>query len=106
MPGVSSALPPKSFGDSEFEHGAAVRDAWTGLAGLTPREAEVARLAADGTSNQEIASSLAISPRTVERHITNILTKLGLRNRTELATVVHSADGVRGSTDDRNAVRS
>jgi DNA-binding NarL/FixJ family response regulator len=77
-----------------------------GLPGLTPREAEVARLAADGTSNREIASSLAISPRTVERHITNILTKLGLRNRTELATVVHSADGVRGSTDDRNAVRS
>jgi DNA-binding NarL/FixJ family response regulator len=77
-----------------------------GLPGLTPREAEVARLAADGTSNQEIASSLAISPRTVERHITNVLTKLGLRNRTELATVVRSAGGVRGSTDDRKAVRS
>jgi DNA-binding CsgD family transcriptional regulator len=77
-----------------------------GLPGLTPREAEVARFAADGTSNQEIASSLAISPRTVERHMTNVLTKLGLRNRTELATVVHSAGQVRGSTDDREVGRS
>jgi DNA-binding CsgD family transcriptional regulator len=77
-----------------------------GLAGLTPREVEVARLAADGTSNQEIASSLAISPRTVERHITNALTKLGLRNRTELATAVHSAGLVRGSTDDPRTLRS
>jgi DNA-binding NarL/FixJ family response regulator len=76
------------------------------MAGLTSREVEIARLAADGTSNQEIASSLAISPRTVERHITNILAKLGLRNRTELATVVHSVGRVRGSTDDLEAVRS
>ena len=76
------------------------------MAGLTSREIEVARLAADGTTNQEIASSLAISPRTVERHITNVLAKLGLRNRTELATVVHSAALVRGSTDDRKVVRS
>lgn len=78
----------------------------SGMAGLTSREVEVARLAADGTSNQEIASSLAISPRTVERHITNILAKLGLRNRTELATVVLSTGLVRGSTDDRKVVRS
>jgi len=77
-----------------------------GMAGLTPREVEVARLVADGTSNQEIASSLAISPRTVERHISNLLAKLGRRNRTELATVVHAAGLVRGSTDDRKAVRS
>jgi DNA-binding CsgD family transcriptional regulator len=77
-----------------------------GLPDLTPREGEVARLAAGGASNQEIGSSLAISPRTVERHITNALTKLGLRNRTELATVVHSADRVRGSTDDRKGLRS
>jgi len=78
----------------------------TGIAGLSVREVEVARLAAAGSSNQEIASSLAISPRTVERHITNALTKLGLRNRTELAAVVHSASAVRGSTDDRKGARS
>ncbi len=76
-----------------------------GLAGLTAREVEVARLAADGTNNQEIADSLAISPRTVERHISNVLTKLGLRNRTELSTAVHAADQVRGSTDDGQVLR-
>ena len=78
----------------------------SGTAGLTPREEEVARLAADGTSNREIAISLAISPRTVERHIANVLAKLGLRNRTELASVVHSAALVGRSTDDRKVVRS
>jgi len=78
----------------------------TGIAGLTLREVEVAQLAAAGTSNQEIASLLAISPRTVERHITNVLAKLGLRNRTELAVVVHSAGSVRGSTDDWKGPRS
>jgi DNA-binding NarL/FixJ family response regulator len=78
----------------------------SGMAGLTSREVEVARLAGDGSSNQEIASSLIISPRTVERHITNVLAKLGLRNRTELATAVHSAGVVRGYTDDRGVIRS
>lgn len=88
----------RRLGVRTWRRGPGVRE--PGLPGLTPREAEVARLAAAGSSNQEIASSLAISPRTVERHITNVLTKLGLRNRTELATFVHSADRVRGSTDD------
>jgi DNA-binding CsgD family transcriptional regulator len=94
----------RRLGVRTWRRGPGVRG--SGLPGLTPREAEVAGLAADGTSNQEIASSLAISPRTVERHITNVLTKLAIRNRTELATLVHSADRVRGSTDDRKAVRS
>lgn len=94
----------RRLGIRAWRRGPGVHD--PGLSGLTTREGEIARLAADGTSNQEIASSLAISPRTVERHITNVLTKLGLRNRTELATVVHAADRVRGSTDDREAVRS
>ena len=76
----------------------------SGMAGLTSREVEVARLAADGTSNQEIASSLVISPRTVERHISNVLAKLGLRNRTQLATVVLSTGLVGGSTDDPKVV--
>jgi DNA-binding CsgD family transcriptional regulator len=94
----------RRLGVRTWRRGPGVRE--PGLPGLTPREAEVARLAATGSSNQEIASALAISPRTVERHITNVLTKLGLRNRTELATIVHTADRVRGSTDDRKAVRS
>jgi len=70
-----------------------------GVAGLSDRERQVAGLIADGATNLEVAASLAISPKTVERHVTNILAKLGARNRTELAGLIHGAS-VRGSPDD------
>jgi non-specific serine/threonine protein kinase len=57
-----------------------------GLGALTPRELAVLRLIAAGRSSQEAAAELALSARTVERHITNLYGKLGLRNRAE-ATV-------------------
>ncbi len=49
--------------------------------GLTPREAEVLALVAGRLSNREIAERLHLSVRTVERHITNIYTKIGVHNR-------------------------
>jgi LuxR family maltose regulon positive regulatory protein len=49
---------------------------------LTPREEEILQLLAQGRSNQEIAASLVLSVRTVERHISNIYEKLGLEGRT------------------------
>ena len=49
--------------------------------GLTPRELEVLCLVAAGKSNREIASALVISGRTVDRHVSNILTKLGVPSR-------------------------
>lgn len=52
---------------------------------LTARELEIAELVAAGQSNPEIASALFLSRKTVERHVSNILTKSGARNRTELA---------------------
>jgi predicted ATPase/DNA-binding CsgD family transcriptional regulator/transcriptional regulator with XRE-family HTH domain len=51
--------------------------------GLTDREAEVLRLVAKGKSNQEIAATLVLSRRTVERHISNLCAKVGARNRVE-----------------------
>lgn len=66
---------------------------------LSAREMQVARLVAEGSSNREIADLLALSPKTVERHLTNSLAKVGARNRTELAALVH-AGSVRGSPDD------
>lgn len=52
--------------------------------GLTPREEEVLKLIAEGHSGAEIAELLVISPKTVERHRANLLSKLGLRDRVEL----------------------
>ena len=51
---------------------------------LTPREAEILALIAEGNTAREIAEMLVISHRTVERHRENLLAKLGLRNSTEL----------------------
>jgi DNA-binding NarL/FixJ family response regulator len=51
---------------------------------LTDREREVLILVAEGYSNQQIACTLHISPKTIEVHRGNIMTKLGLHNRTDL----------------------
>jgi non-specific serine/threonine protein kinase len=53
--------------------------------GLTAREREIARLVAVGRSNREIADALVITEGTVEVHVKHILTKLGLRSRTQVA---------------------
>ena len=51
---------------------------------LTEREREVAVLIAQGRSNREIAAELVLSPRTVEKHAANILSKLGLGSRSQI----------------------
>lgn len=53
--------------------------------GLTDRERQIAELVAGGASNPEIAQALFLSRKTVERHVSNVLAKLGARNRSELA---------------------
>ena len=54
--------------------------------GLSGRELEVAALVADGLANKAIAARLVLSVRTVESHVRHALAKLGLDNRTQLAT--------------------
>lgn len=51
---------------------------------LSPRELEVVKLIAEANTNDEIAEQLVISKKTVERHRSNILEKLGMRDRVEL----------------------
>src|SRR6266851_4582334 len=52
---------------------------------LSPRELEVARLVARGLTNKQIGQNLYVSERTAENHVQHILTKLGLRNRSQIA---------------------
>jgi len=61
------------------------------LADLTPREHEVVVGIARGETNAEISARLFMSVATVKAHITHILTKLGLTNRTQIALLAHDA---------------
>lgn len=73
--------------DEELAPSPALRDAHAGAdlaLSLTQREKEVLRLLADGFSGMEIAEALYISPKTVERHRSNILAKVGAKDRVEL----------------------
>ena len=60
--------------------------------GVTEREADVLRLAAQGLGNREIAEAMFLSPRTVEKHVASLLAKTGLR-RAQLAGYSAALDG-------------
>ncbi|WP_328887434.1 response regulator transcription factor [Streptomyces sp. NBC_00316] len=70
------------------------------LAALTPRETEVLRLVAEGLSNPEVATRLLITEETVETHVSRILAKLALRDRTQaVVTAYESGLVIPGSRD-------
>ncbi|MBE9011330.1 response regulator transcription factor [Pseudanabaenaceae cyanobacterium LEGE 13415] len=60
------------------------------LAALTPREREVLSLIATGSNNREIAEILCITEKTVKNHVTSILSRLNLRDRTQAAIFAQS----------------
>ena len=73
-------------------HEDAKQQALRQLESLSPREREVVRAIAEGQTNAEIAASLLMSVPTVKAHVTHILTKAGLTNRTQIALLAHDAD--------------
>lgn len=71
----------------------------SGTAGLTRREVEVLELLAQGRTNRQIGEALFITERTAGVHVSHILGKLGVSNRSEAAAVMHRLARSRGTPD-------
>lgn len=95
----------RSLMDETISHGERLRDEWSQRSaarpaepgrrshledrfGLTPREAEVAALLAEGRSNGEVARRLGISPHTARHHTQRVLGKLGAHSRAEAGAIL------------------
>jgi len=77
--------------------------AGAGIAALSNREREVAELVAASLTNRQIAQRLFLSEKTVETHITRILTKLDITSRIAVAAILPPPAGSSRATNDRRS---
>lgn len=89
-PMLSPAVTRRLMDRAATEAGAHQR-ARAALAGLSPRENEVVLAIARGRSNADIAAELFMSVATVKAHVSSVLTKLDMDNRTQIALLAHDA---------------
>ncbi|MEV8332722.1 response regulator transcription factor [Streptomyces niveus] len=93
---ISPAITVRLLRQLEGRHGPSTSGGHDPRAVLTARELDVARLVAVGRTNQEICGNLFLSLGTVKTHLTNIQSKLAVRNRVEIAAWAWSTGTVSG----------
>lgn len=90
-------LPPRTIGTlfSQIARDAVAKGQPQALESvrMTPREREVINLIAEGLSNKEIAGKLHIATHTVKSHVRNVMEKLALHTRLQIAAYAHKGDG-------------
>lgn len=102
MDGVSALVRPIAHAQTRVQStDASELDSGAAPYGLSPREVEVLRLICEGRSNQEIAETLFLSPRTVHHHVSHILNKMGADNRVEAMRMAMDSGLVRSSGPER-----
>ncbi len=82
-----SARPPN--GEGAATDAAPQTDGEAAPFGLTPRELQVLALIAEGATNRQIGAALYMAEKTASVHVSRILSKLGVRSRTQAAAVAH-----------------
>ena len=84
----ASALAERARAELEAGPGRRARIELTGPQALTAAEWRVCRQAAEGRTNREVAQTLFVTEKTIERHLSSAYHKLGIRSRFQLATAI------------------